>query len=69
MPEKAVAGNWKRSNRPDLRAGESRGGPVLRVKEAGFRLHMFYLWIPSPEPALLRIRYRAQAGGTVRVDI
>src|SRR5579864_8152616 len=26
---------------------------VLRaVKKAGFRLHMFYLWIPSPELAL-----------------
>lgn len=38
--------------------------PVLRrVIMAGFRLHMFYLWIPSPELALLRIRYRVQSGG------
>ncbi len=34
-----------------------------RVRKAGFRLHLFYLWIPSPELALLRIRYRVQAGG------
>jgi predicted ABC-type ATPase len=38
--------------------------PLLRgVKKAGFRLHMFYLWIPSPELALLRIRYRVAGGG------
>ena len=33
------------------------------MKKAGFRLHMFYLWIPSPELALLRIRYRVAGGG------
>ncbi len=38
--------------------------PLLRgVKMAGFRLHMFYLWIPSPELALLRIRDRVESGG------
>jgi predicted ABC-type ATPase len=38
--------------------------PLLRgVKKAGFRLHMFYLWIRSPELALLRIRYRVASGG------
>ena len=37
---------------------------VLRnMKAAGFRLHMFYLWIPSPELALLRIRHRVESGG------
>jgi predicted ABC-type ATPase len=37
---------------------------VLRnVKQAGFRLHMFYLWIPTPELALLRIRDRVDNGG------
>ena len=37
---------------------------VLRgVKKAGFRLHMFYLWIPSPELGLLRIRDRVESGG------
>jgi predicted ABC-type ATPase len=38
--------------------------PLLRgVKKAGFRLHMFYLWIPSPELALLRIHDRVASGG------
>ncbi len=38
--------------------------PLLRrVKQAGFLLHMFYLWIPSPELALLRIRDRVESGG------
>jgi predicted ABC-type ATPase len=38
--------------------------PLLRrVKQAGFRLHMFYLWIPTVDLALLRIRYRVQGGG------
>lgn len=38
--------------------------PLLRgVKKAGFRLHMFYLWIPSPDLALLRIRDRVASGG------
>jgi predicted ABC-type ATPase len=37
---------------------------VLRkVKKAGFRLHMVYLWIPGPELALLRIRDRVESGG------
>jgi predicted ABC-type ATPase len=33
------------------------------VKKAGFRLNMFYLWIPSPDLALLRIRDRVESGG------
>ncbi len=38
--------------------------PLLRrVKKSGFRLHLFYLWIPSPELALLRIRDRVESGG------
>jgi len=38
--------------------------PLLRrVKKAGFQLHLLYLWIPSPELALLRIRDRVESGG------
>jgi predicted ABC-type ATPase len=38
--------------------------PVLqRVKSAGFRLHMLYVWVPSPELSLSRIRDRVEAGG------
>jgi predicted ABC-type ATPase len=34
-----------------------------RVKRSGFRLHMFYLWIPNSELALLRIHDRVESGG------
>ena len=34
-----------------------------RARQAGFRLRMFYLWIPSPELALFRIRDRVESGG------
>lgn len=38
--------------------------PVLRrVKDAGFHLHMFYLWIPNVEFSLLRIQGRVEKGG------
>jgi predicted ABC-type ATPase len=38
--------------------------PLLhRVKKSGFRLHMFYLWIPNCELALLRIHDRVESGG------
>ncbi len=33
------------------------------VKAQGYALHMFYLWIPSPELALKRIEDRVAAGG------
>jgi predicted ABC-type ATPase len=36
---------------------------LRRMKKASFRLHMFYLWVPSPDLALLRIRYRVESGG------
>lgn len=37
---------------------------ILRqAREAGFALHLFYLWIPSAELALARIRDRVEAGG------
>ena len=36
---------------------------LRRLKQTGFDLHMFYLWIPTAELALLRVRYRVEAGG------
>ncbi len=36
---------------------------LRRMRTSGFRLHLFYLWIPSPELALLRIRDRVRSGG------
>lgn len=38
--------------------------PVLRrLRARGFRIHLFYLWIPDPDLALLRIRDRVENGG------
>ncbi len=36
---------------------------LRRLKRNDFRLHMFYVWIPGPELALLRIRDRVESGG------
>lgn len=36
---------------------------ISKIKEAGYRVHMFYLWIPSPELAIQRIRIRVEEGG------
>lgn len=44
-------------------SGRSYVQLLRKMKTVGFRLHLFYLWIPSPELALLRIRYRVQSGG------
>lgn len=44
-------------------SGRAYGPHLRRVKKAGFRLHLFYLWIPSPDLALLRIRDRVESGG------
>jgi predicted ABC-type ATPase len=44
-------------------AGRSYVPWLRKLKAAGFQLHMLYLWIASPELALLRIRYRVESGG------
>jgi len=38
--------------------------PVLqRLRAQGYRLHIFFLWIPEPDLALRRIEERVRAGG------
>jgi predicted ABC-type ATPase len=44
-------------------SGRAYAPLLLKVKGAGVRLHMFYLWTPSPELALVRIRGRVESGG------
>jgi predicted ABC-type ATPase len=44
-------------------AGRSYAPLLRKLKTARSRLHMFYLWIPSAELALLRIRDRVESGG------
>lgn len=44
-------------------SGRSYIRVIRNLHTAGYRIHMFYLWIPGPELALLRIRERVQQGG------
>lgn len=44
-------------------SGRSYVHVIRDLRARGYRIHMFYLWIPGPELALLRIRQRVQKGG------
>jgi predicted ABC-type ATPase len=38
--------------------------PLIRsIRTSGYRVHVFYLWIPNTEMALARIRDRVEGGG------
>lgn len=38
--------------------------PWLRERQReGYRVHVFYLWLPNPELAVARVALRVQAGG------
>jgi len=40
-----------------------RIGPCQRAKSLGYRIELHYLWLPSPELAIRRIRQRVKMGG------
>jgi len=44
-------------------AGKSYLRLFKELKKKGYRLHLFFLWIPSPELALARIKERVTEGG------
>lgn len=44
-------------------SGRTYIGLFKRMKSLGYQIHMFYLWIPSPELALRRIQERVKHGG------
>ncbi len=44
-------------------AGKSWVPVLQRLRERGYRLHIFFLWIPTPDLALTRIEERVRAGG------
>lgn len=44
-------------------AGKSWVPLLQRFRAQGYRLHIFFLWIPAPELALSRIAERVRAGG------
>lgn len=44
-------------------SGRTYIGLFRKMKSVGYQIHMFYLWIPSPELALRRIQERVEQGG------
>jgi predicted ABC-type ATPase len=44
-------------------SGRSYAPILRRLRTDGYRIHMFYLWIPSVHLALSRIRDRTESGG------
>jgi predicted ABC-type ATPase len=44
-------------------SGRSYLRVIRDLRNRGYRIHMFYLWIPGPELALARIRDRVASGG------
>ena len=44
-------------------SGRSYAAKIKQIKDAGFTVTMFYLWVPSPELTLHRIKERVSQGG------
>lgn len=44
-------------------SGRAYATLIKELRDTGYRVNMFYLWIPDPELALVRIRDRVTKGG------
>ena len=44
-------------------AGRSAFGMLTGLARTGYEVHLFYLWLPSPDLAVSRVRHRVEAGG------
>ncbi len=44
-------------------SGKSYASLLAELKKKGYALHLFFLWIPSPELAIARIKDRVAEGG------
>lgn len=44
-------------------AGRAVRGRLLNLVGSGYEVHLFYLWLPTPELAVARVRRRVEAGG------
>ena len=44
-------------------AGKTYGAMLQRMKVNGYRLHLFYLWLPGVELAIERVAHRVREGG------
>ncbi len=44
-------------------AGQAYTGLLQRMRDKGYRIHLLFLWVPSPELALRRVADRVRKGG------
>jgi predicted ABC-type ATPase len=44
-------------------SGKSYYQVLKRLKSCGYKLHLFFLWLPSPELSIARIKGRVAEGG------
>jgi len=44
-------------------SGKTYGRLLHRARKAGYRIHLFYLWLPDAALAVARVRDRVEAGG------
>lgn len=44
-------------------AGKTYGLMLRRLKDLGYELHLFYLWLPTVDLAIARVSHRVQQGG------
>jgi len=44
-------------------AGVTARGFLRRARDAGYRVHLFYFWLPAVELSIERVRLRVAAGG------
>jgi predicted ABC-type ATPase len=44
-------------------AGRGYTDLFRRLKSLGYRIHLFFLWLPSPEMAVARVQERVRSGG------
>ena len=44
-------------------AGKTYVGTLRTMKDQGYRLHLYYLWVPRVELAIARVAHRVEQGG------
>jgi predicted ABC-type ATPase len=44
-------------------SGRAYASLIKELRRTGYHVHMFYIWVPSPDLALMRIRDRVTKGG------
>ena len=44
-------------------SGRALAGRLLRLREQGYHINLYFLFLPSPDMAVARVRQRVRAGG------